>query len=63
MGGIYELWKNPLTGEPVKTFSLITTGANPFTSQIHSGGKNPFRMPHDKTIIEEKNTGLFPLRN
>lgn len=45
MGGIYEYWRDPETGEMVRTFSQITVPANPLAAQIHNGGKNPGRMP------------------
>ena len=44
-GGMYELWKNPLTKETVQTFTVLTVPANELCAQIHNGGKNPFRMP------------------
>ncbi len=45
MGGLYDEWLNPETGEVVKTFTQITTPANKLTGAIHNGGKNPYRMP------------------
>lgn len=40
--GIYSLWKNPLTGEPLPSYSIITTEANELMSEIHNNKK---RMP------------------
>ncbi len=45
MGGLWDEWEDPETGETLRTFVQITTAANPFTRRIHNGGRNPFRMP------------------
>lgn len=45
MGGMYDYWINPETGEEISTFSMITTEANELTGYIHNGGNNPHRMP------------------
>lgn len=45
IGGISDQWLNPITGDVIETFSLITTPANQLTSWIHNGGRNPGRMP------------------
>jgi len=45
LGGIYEQWQNPITGENAVTFSVLTVPANALCAKIHNGGKNPFRMP------------------
>jgi len=45
MGGIYDVWRNPETGDTVTTFTQITVPANELLSKIHNGGNNPFRMP------------------
>lgn len=45
MGGVYDIWLHPDTGEEIYTFALITTPANELTYNIHNGGKNPHRMP------------------
>jgi len=45
LGGIYDVWQNPYTGELIQTFSVITVPANELCAKIHNGGKNPFRMP------------------
>lgn len=39
LAGLYETWKDPATGEPVKTFTVLTTAANEFIARIHD------RMP------------------
>lgn len=40
--GIYSFWKDPLTGSPLPSYSIITTEANELMSQIHNNKK---RMP------------------
>jgi len=45
LGGLYEIWQNPVTKEPIQTFTVLTTEANELCREIHNGGKNPFRMP------------------
>lgn len=45
MGGLWDEWENPETGERLQTFVQITTAANSFTRKIHNGGQNPYRMP------------------
>lgn len=47
--GLYESWTNPNNGEELKTFSIITTKANPLMEKIHNTKK---RMP---LILNEKN--------
>lgn len=42
LGGIYSDWVNKSTGEIIKTFSIITTEANPLMAEIHNTKK---RMP------------------
>lgn len=42
LGGIYNDWINESTGEILKTFSIITTQANPLMADIHNIKK---RMP------------------
>jgi putative SOS response-associated peptidase YedK len=44
-GGLYERWRNPATGETTQTFTILTVPANKLCSEIHNGGKNPYRMP------------------
>jgi putative SOS response-associated peptidase YedK len=51
-GGLYERWRNPATGETMQTFTILTVPANKLCSEIHNGGKNPFRMP---LIISKEN--------
>lgn len=41
-GGIYDHWLNPDTDQYVKSFSIITTRANPLMARIHNRKK---RMP------------------
>jgi putative SOS response-associated peptidase YedK len=42
MGGIWEEWVDKSTGEVMKTFSILTTEANPLMQRIHNVKK---RMP------------------
>lgn len=39
MAGLWEVWKEPETNEEVRTFTILTTSANPFMQKIHE------RMP------------------
>jgi SOS response associated peptidase (SRAP) len=39
IGGIWENWKDPATGEWIRTFAIITTDANSLVADIHD------RMP------------------
>ncbi len=39
IGGLWENWKDPRSGEWVRTFAVITTDANELVTQIHN------RMP------------------
>jgi putative SOS response-associated peptidase YedK len=38
-GGLWENWKEPFSGEWIRTFAVITTNANELVAQIHN------RMP------------------
>ncbi len=40
--GLYDNWINPVTGEIINTFSILTTSANPLLEKIHNLKK---RMP------------------
>lgn len=42
LGGIWDEWVNSKTGEIIKSFSIITTEANPLMAEIHNSKK---RMP------------------
>jgi hypothetical protein len=35
LGGLWENWKDPATGEWVRTFAIITTDANELVAEIH----------------------------
>ncbi|MBL8131188.1 MAG: SOS response-associated peptidase [Anaerolineae bacterium] len=35
MAGLWEVWKDPATGEIIRTYSILTTDANPFMQSIH----------------------------
>jgi putative SOS response-associated peptidase YedK len=39
IGGLWENWKDPTSGEWIRTFAVITTEANEMVAQIHN------RMP------------------
>ena len=52
LGGMYDVWQNPVTKELLQTFSVLTVPANELCLQIHNGGKNPGRMP---LIIPKEN--------
>jgi len=39
IGGLWENWKDPTSGEWIRTFAVITTDANELVAQIHN------RMP------------------
>ena len=53
LGGIYSDWVNKETGEIIKTFSIITTEANPLMAKIHNSKK---RMP---LIIDRNKEGKW----
>ena len=42
LAGIYNIWQHPQTNQRIKTFSLLTTPANPLMAEIHNTKK---RMP------------------
>jgi putative SOS response-associated peptidase YedK len=42
LAGLYDRWKDPATGDVMKTFTVITTRANPRMEEIHNLKK---RMP------------------
>jgi putative SOS response-associated peptidase YedK len=39
IGGLWENWKDPTSGELIRTFAIITTDANELVAEIHD------RMP------------------
>ncbi len=39
LGGLWEIWKDPTSGEWIRTFAIITTEANELVAEIHD------RMP------------------
>jgi len=70
IGGLYDRWIDPDTGEIHDTYTMITTAANPLMKEIHNGGKNPYRMPFiipkdleekwlDPSLADEEITGLM----
>ena len=65
IGGLWENWKDPTTGEGIRTFVIITTDANELVIEIHD------RMPlilaptdYARWLSEEPDPGdlmrLFP---
>ena len=47
LGGLWDLWKDPVSGVYRKTFTIVTTRANPMMETIHNkprGSEGP-RMP------------------
>ncbi|HXP50753.1 MAG TPA: SOS response-associated peptidase [Bacteroidia bacterium] len=47
LGGLYDEWVNPSTGEVIKAFSIITCEANPLMAEIHNEKKRmPFILEH-----------------
>ena len=54
IGGIWDSWLDPETGDMLYTFSQITTEANPMMRKIHNAGKNPFRQPFILNREDEK---------
>lgn len=61
MAGLWDSWKNPGTGEMIKTYTVITTKANPLMEQIHNKKKRmPVILPRDKerfwvdSLLEKK---------
>ena len=52
MGGIFNDWVNPLTGEITPTFSILTTPANDLMRAIHNMKK---RMPLILDMAQAKN--------
>jgi putative SOS response-associated peptidase YedK len=57
--GLHEDWTNPETGEIIKTFSIITTQANPLLEKIHNTKKRmPVILPPEReNDWIEKDTG------
>jgi putative SOS response-associated peptidase YedK len=51
--GIYDSWTNSQTGEIIKTFSILTTAANPLMERIHNLKK---RMP---VILQKENEEVW----
>lgn len=39
LAGLWERWKDPATGEPLETYTVLTTDPNPLTAPVHN------RMP------------------
>jgi putative SOS response-associated peptidase YedK len=37
LAGLWENWKDPATGEWLRTFAVITTNANELVTDIHDG--------------------------
>ena len=50
--GLYSDWKNPLTNQIIRTYTIITTEANELMAQIHNSKK---RMP---VVLANENAWL-----
>jgi putative SOS response-associated peptidase YedK len=49
--GIFDTWTNPVTGEIIHSFSIITTSANPMMEKIHNTKKRmPVILPKDREL-------------
>lgn len=53
VGGLWSIWRNPETGELVKSCNIITTEANKLMAQVHNKAK---RMP---LIISEADRSMW----
>jgi putative SOS response-associated peptidase YedK len=54
--GIWEHWIDTSTGEVLKTFSILTTDANPLMERIHNTKKRmPVILPREKEMDWIKN--------
>jgi len=54
--GIWEEWTDRATGEIIKTFSILTTNANPLMEQIHNTKKRmPVILPREQEFDWLKN--------
>ena len=53
IAGIWENWKEPASGEWVRTFAIITTDSNELVA------KNPYRQGQAGRKYKPKETGLF----
>ena len=51
IGGIWDKWVDPKTGNEILSYVMLTTSANELLSEVHNSGQNPFRMPF---IVPEK---------
>jgi putative SOS response-associated peptidase YedK len=50
--GIWAEWVNPATGEIVKTYSILTTQANPLLAKVHNTKKRmPVILPREEERI------------
>jgi putative SOS response-associated peptidase YedK len=52
LGGIYDTWKDKVTGEEIHSFSIITTSANSLMAKIHNLKlRMPFIIPKEKESL------------
>jgi len=49
--GLWNKWNDPVTGELLSTFSIVTTGANPMMAKIHNNPK--LQGPRMPVILPE----------
>ncbi len=59
LGGLWDAWRNPRTGQEEKTFSIVTVPANPLLARIHNTKK---RMPLILTPEIEREWLARPLK-
>lgn len=55
MAGLWETWKDPRTSEELRTYTVITTKANPLLEQIHNKKKRMpviFSKDHERTWLD-----------
>jgi Uncharacterized conserved protein len=56
LAGLWEQWTDISTGEIIKTFSILTTEANPLMEKIHNTKKRmPVILPREKELDWLKN--------
>lgn len=52
VAGIYDIWKDPESGINIKSFSILTTEANPLMAKIHNSKlRMPVILPREKELL------------
>ncbi|QQR87392.1 MAG: SOS response-associated peptidase [Flavobacteriales bacterium] len=62
LAGLWEVWKDPESGERVHTFSIVTTGANELLRRIHNNpgsGKSGPSDPRMPVILSPDDEALW----